>query len=57
MQRHEHELWVKNIEEIKIKQQVEFRQWTDTAFEWKCDFCVSPFYQVVQKHKLFEVAQ
>jgi len=22
----------------------------------KCDFRVSPFYQVVQKHKLFEVA-
>jgi len=23
----------------------------------KCDFCVFPFCQVVQKHKLFEVAQ
>jgi len=22
----------------------------------KCDFCVCPFYQVVQKHRLFEVA-
>jgi len=22
----------------------------------KCDFHVSPFYQVVQKHKLFEMA-
>jgi len=29
---------------------------TNTAFEWKCDFRVSPFCQVVQKHKLFEVA-
>jgi len=26
---------------------------TNTAFEWKCDFRVSPFCQVVQKHKLF----
>jgi len=24
---------------------------------WKCDFRVSPFSQVVQKHKLFEVAK
>jgi len=23
----------------------------------KCDFSVSPFYQVVQKHRLLEVAQ
>jgi len=22
----------------------------------KCDFCISPFFQVVQKHTLFEVA-
>jgi len=22
----------------------------------KCDFCISPFWQVVQKHKLFQVA-
>jgi len=22
----------------------------------KCDFCVSPFCQLVQKHKLFDVA-
>jgi len=44
------------IEEIK-QQLVEFRQWSNTAFEWKCDFRVSPFYQVVQKDKLFEVAQ
>jgi len=22
----------------------------------KCNFCISPFYQVVQKHKLFDVA-
>ena len=29
---------------------------TNTAFELKYDFCVSPFCQVVQKHKLFEVA-
>jgi len=29
---------------------------TNTAFEWKYDFRVSPFYQVVQKHKLIEVA-
>jgi len=40
-----------------MKQLVEFRQCTDTAFESKCGFRVSPFYQVVQKHKLFEVAQ
>jgi len=29
---------------------------TNTAFERKCDFRVCPFCQVVQKHKLFEVA-
>jgi len=29
---------------------------TSTAFEWKCDFFVSLFCEVVQKHKLFEVA-
>jgi len=45
----------KKIEEIK--QLVEFKQCTNTAFEGKCNFCVFPFYQVVQKHKLFGVAQ
>jgi len=34
---------------------VEFRQCTNTTFEGKCNSCVSPFYQVVQKHKLFDV--
>ena len=53
IQHHEYESWVKKIEEIK--QLVEFRQCTDTAFKSKCDFRVSAFYQVVQKHKLFEV--
>jgi len=37
----------------EIKQVVECRQCSDTTFEWKCDFRVSQFYQVVQKHKLF----
>jgi len=45
----------KKIEEIK--QLVEFRQCTNKAFKGKMHFCVSPFYQVVQKHKLFDVAQ
>jgi len=46
---------VKKIEEIK--QLVEFRQCTSTAFETKkCKFCVSPIYKVVHKHKLFDVA-
>jgi len=49
IQQREYESWVTKIEEIK--QLVEF----NTAFEWKCDFRVSPFCQVVQKHKLFEV--
>jgi len=44
----------KKIEEIK--QLVEFSQCTNTAFEGKCNFHVSPFNQVVQKDKLFEVA-
>jgi len=44
----------KKIEEIK--QLVEFSQCTNTAFGGKCNFHVSPFNQVVQKHKLFEVA-
>ena len=51
IQQLEYESWVKNIEEIK--QLVEFRQCTNTAFEGKCNFHVS---QVVQKHKLFDVA-
>ena len=50
-------LWVKKTEETK-ERLVQFWQCTDTASEWKkCDFCVSPFCQVVLKHKLFEVAQ
>jgi len=36
VQQHEHESWVKKIEEIK--QLVEFRQYTNTAFEWKMWF-------------------
>ena len=44
----------KNTEEIK-EQLVEFWQCTNTASE-KCNFRASPFCQVVQKHKLFEVA-
>jgi len=51
MRQREYESWVKKIE--VIKQLIEFRQCTNTAFEWKCDFRVSP---LVQKHKLFEVA-
>jgi len=44
------------VEEIK-QLLVEFWQCSVyTAFERKCDFSVFPFYQVVQKHKLFEVA-
>jgi len=50
----EYDLSVKNIEEIK--QLVEFRQHTNTTFKRKMHFRVSPFYQVVQKHKLFDVA-
>jgi len=51
------QVWVvsRMIEEIK-QRLVEFRQCTNTAFEWKCDFRVSPFYQVVQKHTSLEVA-
>ena len=45
---------VKKTEEIK--QLVEFRQCTNTAFEGKYNFRVSPFYQVAQKHKLFNAA-
>ena len=47
IQQHKYESWVKKIEEIK--QLVEFRQCTNTAYE-------VPFYQLVQKHKLFDVA-
>jgi len=54
IEQHEYESSVKKIEEIK--QLVEFRQCTNTAFEGKCNFCVSPFYQLVQKNKLFDVA-
>jgi len=45
---------IQKIEEIE--QLVEFRQCTNTAFKGKCNFCVSLFYQVVQKHKIFDVA-
>jgi len=50
-------VWVlsQKTEEIK-EQRVEFWQCTDTTFEWKkCDFRVSPFFQVglVKKNKLF----
>jgi len=44
----------KKIEEIEHL--VEVRQCTNTAFEEKCNFRVSLFYQVVQKHKLFGIA-
>jgi len=54
IQQHEYESWMKKIEEIK--QLVEFTQCINTAFEGKLHFCVSPFYQVVPKHKLFAVA-
>jgi len=50
----EYESWVKKIEEIK--QLVEFRQCTDTALREKCNFRISPFYHVVQKHKLIDMA-
>ena len=40
----------------EIKQLVEFRQCTNTALTEKCNFRVSPFYQVVQKHELINVA-
>jgi len=40
----------------EVEQLVEFRQCANTAFERKCNFRISPFYQVVQKHKLFDVA-
>jgi len=46
-----YESWVKKIEEIK--QLVEFRQCTNTAFQGKMQLLCSPFYQVVQKHKLY----
>jgi len=52
IQQREYESWVKKIEDIK--QLVEFRQCTNTAFDGK--FSRSLFYQVVQKHKLFDVA-
>jgi len=55
LKQHKYESWVKKIKEIK--QLVEFRQCTITAFEGKCNFYVFPFYQVVQKHKLFDVAE
>jgi len=54
IQQHEYELWVKKTEEIK-QRLVEFWQCTNTASE-KCNFFVFPFCQVMQKHKLLEVA-
>jgi len=54
MQQREYESWIKKIEEIK--QLVEFRQCTNTAFEGKCNFRISSFYRVVQKQKFFDVA-
>jgi len=44
IQQCEYESLVKKIEEMK--QLVEFRQCSNTTFEAKCDFRVSPFYQV-----------
>jgi len=49
-QQREYESRVKKIEEIKRLR--EFTQCTNTAFEGKLHFRVSPFYQVVQKHNL-----
>jgi len=45
-------------EEIK-QRQIEFRQCTNklTHLSEKCNFCVFSFCQVVQKHKLSEMAQ
>ena len=40
----------------EIKQLVEFGQCSNTALREKCNFRISPFYQVVQKHKLIDVA-
>jgi len=56
MQQREYDSWVNKIEDIG--QLVEFSQCTNTAYEWKMQyFRVSRFpLQVVQKHKLFEVA-
>jgi len=45
----------KKIQEIK--QLVEFRQCSNTAFEWKCNLRVSRILSdSAEKHKLFEVA-
>jgi len=43
----------KKVEEIK-QQLVEFWQCSNKAFEWKCNFRVSLFCQVAQKHKSFD---
>jgi len=52
IQQRECESWVKKIEEIK--QLVEFKQCTKYSISGEnVNFRVSPFYQVVQKHKLF----
>ena len=40
MQQRQYELWVRKIE--VIKQLVEFRQCTNTAFEWKMQFSCFP---------------
>jgi len=52
-QQREYESWVKKIEEIK--QLVALTQCTNIALEGKLHFRVSPFYQLLQKHKLFHV--
>jgi len=49
-------VWVMSEKNEEIKQLVEFRLCTSTAFEGKCNIRVSPFYQVMQKHKLSKVA-
>jgi len=41
-----------SLESSQKVEEIELRQYTNTAFEGKCNFRVSPFYQVVQKHKL-----
>jgi len=53
-------VWVVSEKDWKTKQLVEFMQCTNNALirdlNEKCNFRVSLFCQVVQKHKLFEVA-
>jgi len=54
IQQREYESWVEKTEEIK-QRRVEFWQCTNRSSE-KCNFLSFPFCQVMQKHKLFELA-